>query len=365
MKNKDRQYLWAIFAGRCAFPDCKTPLFHELPDGTISNIGELCHIIAEQPEGPRGDPEHSQNEKTNPDNLILLCRPHHKIVDDAPSLYTVDYLRKMRADHIDWVNARLDTMLKEELWTGLILFNKDFGTIDADTIQQEVFPEITLRDCFIFPSEGRPKTEDQWSSLKQKVERWWSEIAQKNKISHSYAIFANDYIPIITFLGFLIRDTTPTKLFHYQRVEHSWKWPEDVVNPPQLFTNFSPLSTDSYEPEIAISISISAKIAQEEIYATVPSTVPIIELYLEEPSRIWLRSETQLIEFKALFLEVLDTILQKTRALTWIHLFCACPSPIAFIIGSLINPSMFPTIQTYNYHWKDHPHYQRAIRFNE
>ena len=62
MKNKDRHYLWGTFTGRCAFPDCKIRLFYELSDGAISKIGEICHIIAEKPKGPRGDPKLSYRE---------------------------------------------------------------------------------------------------------------------------------------------------------------------------------------------------------------------------------------------------------------------------------------------------------------
>jgi hypothetical protein len=64
-----------------------------------SIIGEICHIRAARPNGPRHDPEQSAVDRHAHDNLILLCGRHHKVVDDDPEAYTVERLLKMKADH--------------------------------------------------------------------------------------------------------------------------------------------------------------------------------------------------------------------------------------------------------------------------
>jgi hypothetical protein len=40
-------------------------------------------------------------------NIILLCRTHHKTVDDQPNHYTVERLRRIKAEHEKWVEDRL------------------------------------------------------------------------------------------------------------------------------------------------------------------------------------------------------------------------------------------------------------------
>jgi hypothetical protein len=43
------------------------------------------------------------------ENLILLCRRHHKVVDEQTGTYTVDLLRERKAAHEAWVQARLES----------------------------------------------------------------------------------------------------------------------------------------------------------------------------------------------------------------------------------------------------------------
>ncbi|OWK45158.1 transposase [Fimbriiglobus ruber] len=40
-------------------------------------------------------------------NLILLCKVHHKKVDDQPETYPIEKLREMKAAHERWVKERL------------------------------------------------------------------------------------------------------------------------------------------------------------------------------------------------------------------------------------------------------------------
>ena len=42
-----------------------------------------------------------------PENLVLLCRVHHKMVDDQPETYTVAVLSSLKANHEKWVADQL------------------------------------------------------------------------------------------------------------------------------------------------------------------------------------------------------------------------------------------------------------------
>ena len=43
------------------------------------------------------------------DNLILLCKADHKLIDDHPQLYTIDRLRQVKREHEQWVDSRLSS----------------------------------------------------------------------------------------------------------------------------------------------------------------------------------------------------------------------------------------------------------------
>ncbi len=72
-----------------------------------SIVGDECHIIARHPDWSRGDTSISEQELDDYPNLILLCKIHHKTVDDQPNTYTVDVLREMKRKHEKWVQETL------------------------------------------------------------------------------------------------------------------------------------------------------------------------------------------------------------------------------------------------------------------
>lgn len=104
--NKTRKILWGRSGRLCAI--CK----HELIVSATavddeSVVGDECHIISSRPNGPRYDSSFPQEKLDTYENLILLCRIHHKMVDDQPETYTVNILRQMKADHEVWVSQKL------------------------------------------------------------------------------------------------------------------------------------------------------------------------------------------------------------------------------------------------------------------
>jgi hypothetical protein len=72
-----------------------------------SLVGEAAHMIAEQDDGPRGDPTLPVDRRNKYANLILLCNVHHKQVDDQASFFTVDKLKAIKDEHERWVRQSL------------------------------------------------------------------------------------------------------------------------------------------------------------------------------------------------------------------------------------------------------------------
>jgi hypothetical protein len=106
ISDKTRKILWGRSGNRCAI--CR----HELViDATAvddeSVIGEECHVVSGKGQGPRYDPEYSVERIDEPENLILLCRIHHKMVDDQFETYNADVLSKLKVNHEKWVSSTL------------------------------------------------------------------------------------------------------------------------------------------------------------------------------------------------------------------------------------------------------------------
>lgn len=90
-----RRILWVKAGGRCSI--CQEQLATDaMGDDDPSVFGEECHIVAQSPGGPRAD---EIADIDGYDNLILLCRKHHKQVDDQRTHFTVERLREIKREH--------------------------------------------------------------------------------------------------------------------------------------------------------------------------------------------------------------------------------------------------------------------------
>lgn len=83
--------LWGRSGNRCAI--CQKELVidaTETDDDSI--IGDECHIVARSTDGPRGASPLKERNKYN--NLILLCKIHHKQIDDQENEFPVERLHQ-------------------------------------------------------------------------------------------------------------------------------------------------------------------------------------------------------------------------------------------------------------------------------
>lgn len=56
-------------------------------------VGHEAHIVAEEDDGPRGDPSMPVSERNAYPNLILLCPTHHTLIDKDNGIhFSVDEL---------------------------------------------------------------------------------------------------------------------------------------------------------------------------------------------------------------------------------------------------------------------------------
>ena len=88
--------LFAMSGNRCAYRKCTTTII-EADSGTV--VGQVCHIKGEKKGSARYDDGQSAQERHGFDNLILLCGPHHKVIDDDEETYTVDRIKAIKKQH--------------------------------------------------------------------------------------------------------------------------------------------------------------------------------------------------------------------------------------------------------------------------
>jgi 5-methylcytosine-specific restriction endonuclease McrA len=104
ISDHTRRALWGRSGGVCA--RCKDTLIHEAsPVDREALVGEEAHIVSGAAAGPRHGPEPNGG-YDGLENLILLCRVCHAIVDGQPATYPIYALRALRDGHVRWVKTR-------------------------------------------------------------------------------------------------------------------------------------------------------------------------------------------------------------------------------------------------------------------
>ena len=99
---KTSKNLWAKSGNKCAI--CGIELFTDL-----GNIGEECHLISSQPTGPRHNSSLENYDLFS--NLILLCRNHHKEIDEQTDIYSLEKLRDIKSNHENRVQLTLKNLI--------------------------------------------------------------------------------------------------------------------------------------------------------------------------------------------------------------------------------------------------------------
>lgn len=104
----EQNRLYARSGNRCAFKNCGRILVdRQGPGEPLVLLGNVCHIVARSPGGPRADVFIPPHEIDRYDNLILLCNTHHQLVDFQPHTFTSDRLKAIKEEHESWVEQRL------------------------------------------------------------------------------------------------------------------------------------------------------------------------------------------------------------------------------------------------------------------
>ena len=83
------------FRGFCYYPLCRTP--SAMGRSVVSIV---AHICVRNEGGPRFNPALDDRAVNDDSNLIVLCGPHHKIVDEHPDEYTAEILHEWKRERV-------------------------------------------------------------------------------------------------------------------------------------------------------------------------------------------------------------------------------------------------------------------------
>lgn len=103
----DRKVLWSKAGNRCSYnyagEVCDEELVTVVDERPVLE-GEECHIVGEKPGSPRYVANFPEIDTYN--NRILMCKKHHKVIDDNKDKYSTEVLLKMKKLHEESIAER-------------------------------------------------------------------------------------------------------------------------------------------------------------------------------------------------------------------------------------------------------------------
>ena len=86
--------LYLKSGNQCAFPECRSLMIDD--EGNF--IGQVCHIEAAEKGGERFNPNQTNEQRRQPENLMLMCYQHH-IKTNNVEQFSVERMREIKRQH--------------------------------------------------------------------------------------------------------------------------------------------------------------------------------------------------------------------------------------------------------------------------
>jgi len=350
--------LWGKVAGRCEYEGCNKPLWLDSVTKAEFNAAYIAHIIADQPNGPRGDADKSDKLKRNISNMMLMCDVHHRLIDKEDIQgHPVERLREMKRKH----ETRIEmlTSIGEDKQSHVILYGANIGRQNAPlsykkaslAIIPEQYPaegyaiELSLKNSAFQDHEGM-----YWNieieHLRRQYESKIAPLFASGSAQH-ISIFAIAPQPLLMEFGRLISDIQAADVYQLHREPPNWKW----QGHPHEF-NYFITEPDSYDRTPVLNLSLSATINTDRISKVMNDPYSLWKMTIDHPNNDFMKSRLQLEMFRIEFRKLLNHIKTKHGESAVIHLFPAVPVSVAIEIGRIWMPKADLPIKIYDQNTK-------------
>lgn len=350
--------LWGRAAGRCQYSGCNRPLYRDQLTQAEFNSSYIAHIVADRPNGPRGDAILSPKLEKDLANLMLLCDVHHRLVDIANVAgHPVELLRHMKSEHEDRIE-RVTNIAKSQQ-THIMLFGANIGLSKFGLNYEEA---VTALLPGWYPAESRAITvglgnssfEDHGSefwkieaaNLRHNFDRMIQQRLGNGEIKH-ISVFGLAPQPLLMLLGSLLGDFIPAEVYARHRAPPGWKWPQDgksvdfLVSPP-----------DSFEGNPVLIIGLSADVHPDRIRAVLGDMINIWTLTIEHPFNDFLQCHSDVAKFREACQRTLNEIKLRHGQNSVLHVFPAMPAALALEFGRCLMPKAEIRMRIYDQNWR-------------
>ena len=254
--------------GRCMFEGCGADLTLDPVTGMRGNFATLAHNVASSEGGARGVLYLSHALADDPDNILLLCETHHRLVDKvAKADYPAAILSEMRSRFCDQATALLDGLALAPTPAYCVAWPVHRQRIAMPSSQQVAralkpigarldgqVRSVNDNEAVLRALEGAAL----WVAMSAAVEQAAADILQQaHGEGYRAALFAMGLMPALIALGAKLGNKCEIMPMLRYRENGLWYWP--VKEPRGEFYTIDGLDRLSHqEGEVCVLLALTA-----------------------------------------------------------------------------------------------------------
>lgn len=371
ISKQTAQKVWADAGGRCMFQGCSKDLSEIHLWTKAAQVGYLAHIVASDPEGPRGNQEDSHRLANNPDNIMLMCDEHHRLIDSfAPEHYTEEILYEMRKSHRDMVRNYLDSLAFTP--TRAVTLHANLGGVPTYFHDSELIDAIVAMRRAMLPGvihyvRRKSQRDDRhlpgfWYQYLREHEHQIRQLvtgfdSSSGSVTENLAVFPLHHIPMLVLAGRIMGEAQAIQIFQYDRHRKTWAWNPEVEAHSRDTFNVDSLSPD-HAREVLITLELTAHVDEEALPAALKTSVdngrlPWVRVTTSNTGINCIGHPDDLDQFAEVARKAIMHV-QDVMRVQKVHLIAVSPASTVFRFGQMLQAGHHPEYIVYDRAGRDY-----------
>lgn len=363
--RKTAQKVWVDAGGRCMFTGCAEDLSNIPLYNQSAQVGYLAHIVGSDPQGPRGSQNRSHLLSDNPDNIMLMCDAHHRLIDSfAPDVYDERTLVEMRQNHRDMVRSYMESMRFPR--AKAMTLHANLANVPTCFHESQFIEAILATDRAMLPGIAhyvrRTSQRDDrntlgfWPNYLREHENQIRELVTRfNSPNESdtdeLAVFPLHHNATMVLAGRLMGEARAIQVFQYQRDRRIWAWDKSAIPKPANAFNVEGLRDDRTN-EVLITLELTASMDEQAMPVELTpqvadGQVPWVRISTPNPSFDCIAHPNDLDQFTQAARRVINHV-QDVMRVGKVHLIAISPASTVFRFGQMLQAGHHPPYTIYD-----------------
>ena len=357
--------VWSDAGARCMFEGCAMDLSHVPFYKGSARVGYLAHIIASDPRGPRGSAAESHLRSNDPDNVMLLCDEHHRLIDSfAPDEYPADMLYSMRQSHRDLVRSYLDSLAFPR--AKAVTLHANLAQVPTYFQESEFIEAILATGRAMQPGVlhyiRRTTQRDErnspgfWANYLREHENHIRQLVSSFNdpdVSgmEEFAVFPLHHIATMVLAGRIMGEARAIQVFQYHRQRGTWAWDPNTSPLPADTFGVNALPTNR-SGEVLITLELTARIDDDAMPvelapAVADGCMPWLRITLPNPRFDCISHPADLDQFMHVARRTINHV-QDVMRVRKVHLIAISPPSSVFRFGQMLQAGHHPEYTIYD-----------------